>query len=143
MEALIEALEKDPNIQRRKWAAAAGGALIVRRAGFGGLAVIVKIERRYAAVGRRSSSVFGIFGSLGEPEPPRHAQIRKAFMQTGKSYAPDVFVTVSRALTAYAENWANMHKEACEATQVRREQSAEVMDLRMACLHERLAGFER
>ena len=76
----------------------------------------------------------------GEPEPPRHAQIRKAFLQTGKSYAPDVFVTVSRALTTYAQNWANMYKEACEATEVRREQSAEVLDLRMSCLQERLGG---
>ena len=61
-------------------------------------------------------------------------------MQTGKSYAPDVFVTVSRALTTYAQNWANMYKETCEATEVRREQSAEVLDLRMSCLQERLGG---
>ena len=73
----------------------------------------------------------------------RHAQIRKAFMQTGKSYAPDVFVTVSRALTTYAQNWANMYKDACEATEVRREQSAEVLDLRMSCLQERLRRSSR
>ena len=60
--------------------------------------------------------------------------------QTGKSYAPDVFATVSRALTTYAQNWANMYKDACEATRGAREQSAEVMDLRMACLQERLGG---
>ena len=29
-------------------------------------------------------------------------------MATGKSYAPDVFATVSNALTTYARNWANM-----------------------------------
>ena len=33
-----------------------------------------------------------------------------------------------------------MYREACEATQVRGEQSAEVLDLRMSCLQERLGG---
>ena len=64
-------------------------------------------------------------------------------MQTGKSYAPDVFATVSRALTTYAQNWANMYKDACEATEVRREQSAEVMDLRMECFRSGSVGFAR
>src|SRR5437868_9675321 len=35
-----------------------------------------------------------------------------------------------------------MYKEACEATEVRGEQSGEVLELRMACLHERLGGFK-
>jgi eukaryotic-like serine/threonine-protein kinase len=61
-------------------------------------------------------------------------------LATGKSYAPDVFATVSHALTTYAENWANMYRDACVATEVRREQSAEVLDLRMSCLQERLGG---
>ena len=34
-----------------------------------------------------------------------------------------------------------MYEEACEATQIHGEQSAEVLDLRMACLHERLGGL--
>jgi serine/threonine-protein kinase len=33
-----------------------------------------------------------------------------------------------------------MYKDACEATQVRREQSTEVMELRMTCLQDRLGG---
>ena len=36
MEALIEALEKDPNIQRRKWAAAAAGAAVIGGLALGG-----------------------------------------------------------------------------------------------------------
>ena len=34
-----------------------------------------------------------------------------------------------------------MYKQTCEATQVRGEQSAEVLDLRMSCLQERLDGL--
>ena len=44
-------------------------------------------------------------------------------------------------LTGYAQNWANVYEEACEATQIRGEQSAEVLDLRMSCLQERLGGL--
>jgi len=139
MEALIEALEKDPNIQRRKWAAAAGGALIVGGLALGGWRLLS--DQRQVCSGGPPKLV-GIWDlrQPGEPEPPRHAQIRQAFMQTGKSYAPDVFVTVSHALTTYAQHWADMYKDACEATEVRREQSAEVLDLRISCLQERLGG---
>jgi tetratricopeptide (TPR) repeat protein len=76
-----------------------------------------------------------------QPEGPRQAQIHAAFLHTGKSYAADVYETVSRALTGYAQNWANMYKATCEATSIHHDQSPEVLDLRMSCLQERLAGF--
>jgi tetratricopeptide (TPR) repeat protein len=44
-------------------------------------------------------------------------------------------------LTGYAQSWTNMYKQTCEATQIRHEQSPEVLDLRMSCLNERLNGF--
>jgi len=133
MEALIEALGKDPNVQRRKWLAAAGGVLFIGGMFFGGRALIG--DQNQACSGGPPKLV-GIWDlqKFGESEPSRHAQIRKAFMATGKSYAPDVFATVSRALTTYAQSWANMYRETCEATEVRREQSPEVLDLRMSCL---------
>jgi len=62
-------------------------------------------------------------------------------MRTGKSYAADVYETVTRELTSYAQSWTTMYKQTCEATQVRHEQSNEVLDLRMSCLNERLNGF--
>jgi eukaryotic-like serine/threonine-protein kinase len=139
MEELIEALGKDPNVQRRKWAAAAAGVAVIGGLALGGWRLLAD-ERQICSGG--PPKLVGIWDlrKLEEPEPARHAQIHKAFLATGKSYAPDVFVTVSRSLTRYAESWANMYKEACEATEVRREQSAEVLDLRMECLQERLGG---
>ena len=62
-------------------------------------------------------------------------------MKTGKSYAKDVWATTSRALTNYARAWTDMYKETCEATAVHKVQSTEVLDLRMACLNERLGGL--
>src|SRR4051812_37375931 len=76
-----------------------------------------------------------------QPEGPRQSQIHAAFMRTGKSYAADVYETVTRALTNYAQSWSTMYKQTCEATQVHHEQSPEVLDLRMSCLQERLNGF--
>jgi eukaryotic-like serine/threonine-protein kinase len=140
MEALIEALGKDPNVQRRKWAAAAAGLVVAGGITLGARYFLVD-ERQVCSGG--PPKLVGIWDlrEQGDAEPARHAQIRKAFMQTGKSYAADVFVTVSRSLTTYAQHWANMYRDACEATEIRREQSAEVLDLRMSCLEERLAGF--
>ena len=62
-------------------------------------------------------------------------------MKTGKSYAKDVWATTSRALDKYARAWVDMYREACEATAVHKVQSADVLDLRMACLNERLGGL--
>jgi tetratricopeptide (TPR) repeat protein len=139
MEALLEALGKDPSVQRRKWIAAAGGMMLIGGVFLGGRAIIGDQNQVCSGGPPKLAGIWDL-PKPGEPEPARHAQIRKAFMATGKSYAPDVFATVSRALTTYAQNWANMYKEACEATQVRRDQSADVMDLRMECLQERLGG---
>jgi len=139
MEALIEALGKDPNVQRRKWAAAAAGVAVIGGLAFGARQVLVD-QRQVCGGGPAKLAGIWDLRQPGDGEPPRHAQLRKVFMQTGKSYAPDVFATVSRSLTVYAQNWANMYKDSCEATQVRRDQSEEVMDLRMSCLQERLEG---
>lgn len=43
-------------------------------------------------------------------------------------------------MTSYAQSWAKLYRETCEATQVRHEQSADVLDLRMSCLQEPLGA---
>src|SRR6185312_15510304 len=53
----------------------------------------------------------------------------------------EVYATINRILTGYAQGWAKMYREACAATSERGEQSAEVLDLRMTCLQERLGGL--
>jgi serine/threonine protein kinase/tetratricopeptide (TPR) repeat protein len=140
MEALIAALEKDPSSQRRKLLAA-GGAIVLIGGLFFGSRFLLGDQNQVCSGGPPKLAGIWDLPRTGEGEPARHAQIRKAFLATGKSYAPDVFATVSRALTTYAQNWANMYKENCEATDLRHEQSAEVMDLRMSCLQERLGGI--
>jgi serine/threonine-protein kinase len=70
------------------------------------------------------------------------SDVRAAFVGTGRSYAAATFGTVDRRLGDYLSRWSAMYTEACEATQVRGEQSAEVLDLRMACLRDRLDGVK-
>jgi len=70
------------------------------------------------------------------------ALVRRAFAHTGKTYATDTFWSVNRLLEGYLGDWSGMYTEACEATHVRGEQSEEILDLRMACLRERLEGVK-
>jgi serine/threonine protein kinase len=140
MAELLEALGKDPRETRKKW---------LFRAGVGLLPVAVVLGIVQSRVDQRSlcqgapEKLAGIWElhPSDQPEGPRQSQIHAAFLRTGKSYAADVYETVNRALTAYAQSWARMYKDTCEATHVRHDQSEEVLDLRMSCLQERLAGF--
>ncbi len=74
-------------------------------------------------------------------ETPAKAEMRTAFLATGKSYAAAAFESASRILDAYAKKWSEMYVDICEATHVRGEQSPEVLDLRMACLLDCLEGL--
>ena len=135
---------QSPYAKRRRMAIAAGALVLTVGFGFG---VRESLADRRAVCGggpEKLADIWELEGPAvvgpGQPEPPHQAAIHAAFLRSGKSYAADVFVTASRALTSYAQSWAKMYKETCEATQVRHEQSADVLDLRMSCLQERLGA---
>jgi len=75
-------------------------------------------------------------------DPRVKADVRKSFLATGKPYAVDTFWSVNRLVEDYVRRWTDTYKDACEATQTRGEQSAEVLDLRMACLQGRLGSLK-
>ena len=140
MAQMLAALGKDPRATRRKWAIWAAVALVPVAVGFG---VRQSLIDRRALCDGAAEKLAGIWDlhPPDQPEGPRQSQIHAAFMRTRKSYAADVYETVTRELTSYAQSWTSMYKQTCEATQVRHEQSAEVLDLRMSCLNDRLNGF--
>jgi serine/threonine protein kinase len=140
MHDLIEALGKNPRAARHRVMAAGALALVPLALAIGVHQSLANHKSICGGGPARLGGIWDLAGS-GEPEPARAAQIRGAFLHTGKNYASDVYVTVNRILTGYAQSWARMYREACEATQVRGEQSAEVLDLRMSCLQERLGGL--
>jgi tetratricopeptide (TPR) repeat protein len=141
MTELLDELERDPRVARQRWAVAGGVAAVVAVAAVVGRRPLFVPRLQVCGGGPDMVGKVWEIPRAGEPEPPRQASIRRKFLSTGTSYASDVFGTVSKALTAYAQRWANMYKENCEATHIRGDQSAEVLDLRMACLQKRLAGF--
>ncbi len=140
MHDLIEALGKNPRAARNRAMAIVAVALIPLALGLG---VRQSLANHRSICGAGPAHLGGIWDLpvAGETESLRQGEIHAAFLHTGKTYASDVYATVSRILTGYAQSWANMYREACESTQVRGEQSSEVLDLRMSCLQERLGGL--
>jgi tetratricopeptide (TPR) repeat protein len=133
MKALLAALDDDPAVRRRRWVAAFGAAAIAV-----GIAIAAN---RFGSRARNfcdggGARFDGVWEAGGVPSPRKEA-IRTAFMATGKPFAAQTFVATAKLLDDYVRSWTSMHQEACEATQVRGDQSAEVLDLRMACLGER------
>ncbi len=66
--------------------------------------------------------------------PKRSAAIRAALVATNMPYADAAWSGTRDRLNTYAQDWARMHEQTCEATTIRGEQSQRVMELRMACL---------
>jgi serine/threonine protein kinase/tetratricopeptide (TPR) repeat protein len=140
MHDLIDALGKNPNAARRRFLAVAAVALVPVALTVGVHQSLANHKSICGAGPARLAGVWDLTGA-GEPEPARQAAIHSAFLHTGKSYANEVYATVNRILSGYSQSWAKMYREACEATNARGEQSAEVLDLRMTCLQERLGGL--
>ncbi len=66
----------------------------------------------------------------------RRASVEQAFAASGTSAA-----AVLAALDGYGAQWAEAHREACEATRVRGVQSEDLLDRRMLCLDARRAAL--
>ncbi len=70
------------------------------------------------------------------------AEMNTAFAATNIAYAEDSRQRAVAALDDYAEAWANMKVDACQATHLRGEQSEHLLDLRMQCLERRRAELQ-
>jgi tetratricopeptide (TPR) repeat protein len=114
------------------------------------LARATRHRRQWPWIGLAGTSVAALaaFALLDEPRPcrdaaaqlqgiwdePRTKAAEAAFGRSDAVFAGDTWQRVQPDLDAYAQAWIAMHSDACEATAVRGEQSAAVLDLRMACL---------
>jgi tetratricopeptide (TPR) repeat protein len=68
----------------------------------------------------------------------RRQTVRAAFSAAGAPHAREALATVERALDEFYKSWTAMSVEACEATQVRGEQAADVLERREDCLTRKL-----
>ncbi|HVR63428.1 MAG TPA: serine/threonine-protein kinase, partial [Polyangia bacterium] len=113
--------------------------------------LLAELEKNHVVAGRRKFEAGAARKLAGIWEAPvgghavetaAKAEMRRAFMDTGKLYAKTAFENASRVLDRYAEDWTTMYADACEATHVRHEQSAETLDLRIAFLQEALGSLK-
>jgi eukaryotic-like serine/threonine-protein kinase len=74
----------------------------------------------------------------GDEQNPKREAVHRAFTATGRPAAETAWQRVASALDDYVGKWSAMYVQACEATNVRGEQSGEILDLRMSCLGENL-----
>jgi tetratricopeptide (TPR) repeat protein len=109
-------------------------AAVLILAACGGLVRALQVAERPRLCRAAGDRVAGVW------DPGVKREVRQAFDRSGRAYAPETFSGVDRLLSDYLGRWRGMYTEACEATNVRGEQSAEVLDLRMACLRDRLDG---
>jgi tetratricopeptide (TPR) repeat protein/tRNA A-37 threonylcarbamoyl transferase component Bud32 len=125
MTALVESLERDPAQRRRRVLVAGALAVVAAVAAYG--------------LGRSGAppSCAGAAARLAGVWDDRVRQrMHDSFARAG---AEGRFERAARGLDAYAASWSAMHREACEATSVRHEQSEALLDLRMQCLERRRA----
>jgi hypothetical protein len=135
MGALAAALANDPAKRTQKWLLI-GGTLAT-------IATLLVVATRPGSNPRTMCAGAGQrLAGIWEPggQSQRKVAIRDAFAGSGKSYAAQAYAGVARLFDQYVERWTGMYTDACEATQVRGDQSSEVLDLRMACLNERLGN---
>jgi len=81
-------------------------------------------------------------GLTGIWDGETRTRLEQKFSAQKDSFAPEVWTSFERELDDYANAWMIGHRDACEAAQVRKEQSVAVMDLRMACLDDRRRDLE-
>ncbi len=129
MDALLVALSRDPARTARRVLLAGGilsGAMLLMLAP---LWIQHRADQRCRGGARRLAGIW---------DAPRRAAIQAALSGTGKPYARDAWLHIAPFVDRYAGGWISMYTEACLATQVRGEQSPALLDLRMACLDQRL-----
>lgn len=133
MAVLLDELGRDPTRARRRWLLGGALAAVIGTAGWAA----------YAAQQAREMTCQGAERNLdGVWDPQRKAEVRAAFEATALPFAAATFAWVERRLDEHASDWVAMHTDACEATHVRGEQSGELLDLRMACLRNRLRDLD-
>jgi tetratricopeptide (TPR) repeat protein len=130
MEALLTELERARAAPRRRLAIAGAAALVLVTTG---AVLATRAEDRSADVRAAAESRIARAWS-----PTRRAAVDSAFAATRHPAATEVASGIARSLDAYRAAWLTMRVDAWAATNLRGEQSRDVLDRRLACL-DRLA----
>ena len=125
MDALLAAIAHDPKRTRRLVTVGAGLAIVALGIGAAGW---TWQAQRAALCSGAETELEGVW------DDARRSEVEAAFVATDLAYATTTWDRVHEGVDAYAQQWSAQHRETCEATTVRGEQSQAVMDARMGCL---------
>ena len=128
MEELLADLTNDPAIRRRRVLAVFAVILVLAAS------VFVALSR---SRGRHQPCTGSDRELAGVWDGEQKRVIEAAFLSVDTPAAASAWKGVERSLDRYAADWSAAHRETCEATAIRGEQSAELLDVRMLCLSER------
>ncbi|MEO8843753.1 MAG: serine/threonine-protein kinase [Kofleriaceae bacterium] len=134
VEALLADLDRDPARTMRRAFAAVGVLLAV--AAIATLVTWKVLPARQVVAAPTCSSGDDRVAARWNAE--RRGELVATATKQGGAATAAIGVFTSK-VDQYAARWQAMFHETCEATQIRHSQSAEAMDLRMACLDRRLA----
>ncbi|MCB9750614.1 MAG: serine/threonine protein kinase [Myxococcales bacterium] len=132
MDELLEALEQRP--RRKRLGAALALALTTAAALFAVLGARLLADRSAICTGGQAE-VDAVWGQ------ERRAAVERAI----RAAAPGTrarWDAVRGRVDAYTADWLARRREACEATNLRKEQSTQTLDLRMECLGRRLEELD-
>jgi tetratricopeptide (TPR) repeat protein len=137
MDDLIGALARDPARRRRRFVVAAlgvAGCIAI------GVASARTLDGRRALCAGGPARIAGVWetGEAGRRPGSRREALHAAILAAGGADGPKRWTHIAELLDRRAANWVDAYRDACEDTNVRHEQSAESMDLRMSCLADSL-----
>ncbi|MEZ4382794.1 MAG: protein kinase [Nannocystaceae bacterium] len=131
MQALAEALARDPARHRRRWlgVGAIAASLVM------GVVGTIQPWSSGGICRGADERLHGVWDSS------RKAAVREALLATGYAYAEQSWPILEDRFDRYTRDWAAMYARACETHQ-RGETSAELYDRQMACLDARLGEVD-
>jgi tetratricopeptide (TPR) repeat protein len=128
MHELLAALERGTRPRTRaRWAALVALVLVT--------GAVVAVIARPAASAPCEGAPARVAAVWNES---RKARLRAGFAASKRPYAGRLADHVIDELDRHARSWAGMHRDACLATRVTGEQSAQLLELRQGCLDRRL-----
>jgi hypothetical protein len=125
VEALAARLARDPRSARRR--VAIGAALVAVGTAAGALALPGRAPPRPAPC-------VGAADALDAVWPAQRGAVDAALAAVARPWAAGTRAATLAALDRFATDWRSRRVEVCRASVVRHQQSAELMDLRAACL---------